>query len=403
MTNALTFFEPTRTAGLERLRKFAPDAGRNYGERRNYLGTAKDPGAVSALSPYLRTGLVSQSEVLRTVLDQHSAKDADRYIAEVLWRSYWQGWLALRPSVWDAYQADLKRLFNAVQTQSGLRQRWENACLGQTGIAPFDAWANELVHSGYLHNHARMWFASIWVHTLELPWQLGADFFLRHLLDGCPASNTLGWKWVAGIQTIGKPYLATQENIEKFTEGRFAKVPGLATQAAPIPAPPHPDTMPLWTTGQPDPALHSGLILHEDNLNPTHVLDAAGPIAGHVTVMATADQTPWQMAPHVQAFRGQAAQNMQNLLADRIGPAGPAVTAALALKQWAQDHGFAQLVTADAPVGPTKALFDAYDRLPDAPPLVRMRAPLDADAWPLATAGFFKFRKHIPAVLARLS
>jgi deoxyribodipyrimidine photo-lyase len=64
----------------------------------------------------------------------------------------------------------------------------------------------ELVETGYLHNHARMWFASIWIFTLRLPWELGADFFLRHLLDGDAASNTLSWRWVAGLHTKGKHY-----------------------------------------------------------------------------------------------------------------------------------------------------------------------------------------------------
>ena len=66
-----------------------------------------------------------------------------------------------------------------------------------------------------------MWFASIWIHTLELQWELGADFFLKHLLDGDPASNTLSWRWVAGIHTKGKMYLADENNIKKFTLDRF--------------------------------------------------------------------------------------------------------------------------------------------------------------------------------------
>ena len=43
-----------------------------------------------------------------------------------------------------------------------------------------------------------MWFASIWIFTLKLPWQKGAEFFLRELYDGDAASNTLSWRWVAG-------------------------------------------------------------------------------------------------------------------------------------------------------------------------------------------------------------
>ena len=107
----------------------------------------------------------------------------------------------MRPSVWSEYQSDLKRLEDQIMTQSGLRRSWEMACEGNTEIDCFDFWAKELKETGYLHNHSRMWFASIWIFTLNLPWQLGADFFLRHLLDGDPASNTLSWKWVAGLQT----------------------------------------------------------------------------------------------------------------------------------------------------------------------------------------------------------
>ena len=66
-----------------------------------------------------------------------------------------------------------------------------------------------------------MWYASIWIHTLKMPWYLGADLFLNNLLDGDPASNTLSWRWVAGIQTKGKAYLAKDWNIEKFTKNRF--------------------------------------------------------------------------------------------------------------------------------------------------------------------------------------
>ena len=62
-----------------------------------------------------------------------------------------------------------------------------------------------------------MWFASIWIFTLNLPWELGANFFYKNLLDADPASNTLSWRWVAGLHTEGKFYLARQENIEKFS------------------------------------------------------------------------------------------------------------------------------------------------------------------------------------------
>ena len=210
-------FIPTRTAALERLSAFAPKAGRTYAERRNYdLGPGQHSD-VSTLSPYVRCRLITEEEVLQAVLAKHSRETAEKFVQEVYWRTYWKGWLELRPQVWDHYRQLLSRAWNDVQTQGGLRARWETACKGETGIDCFDAWAHELAATGYLHNHARMWFASIWVFTLELPWELGADFFMRHLLDGDPASNTLSWRWVSGIQTQGKTYLARTSNISKFT------------------------------------------------------------------------------------------------------------------------------------------------------------------------------------------
>ena len=182
----------TRQAGLDQLKAFIPHAGANYAKRRNYDFGPGQHSAVSQLSPYIRHRLIREDEVLRAVLDQHSSQNAEKFIQEVFWRTYWKGWLEMRPSVWGAYWAELALAWDQVQTQSGLRSEWEAACKGETGIECFDAWARELAQTGYLHNHSRMWFASIWIFTLRLPWALGADFFLRHLLDGDPASNTFG-------------------------------------------------------------------------------------------------------------------------------------------------------------------------------------------------------------------
>jgi hypothetical protein len=44
---------------------------------------------------------------------------------------------------------------------------------------------------------------------------------MRHLFDGDSASNTLSWRWVAGLQTVGKHYLATSSNISKYTNNKF--------------------------------------------------------------------------------------------------------------------------------------------------------------------------------------
>ncbi|XOY57705.1 MAG: FAD-binding domain-containing protein [Rhodobacterales bacterium] len=206
------------------------------------------------------------------MLARHSPQAAEKFVQEVFWRTYWKGWLELRPTVWADYQRDLAAAMNQIQTQAGLRARWEAACLGQTGIDGSDHWARQLADTGYLHNHARMWFASIWIHTLQLPWVLGADFFSRHLLDGDAASNTLSWRWVGGIQTQGKAYLAQPDDIAKYTQDRF-RPEGLAQLAAALPCPPHPDRGPLPASATIDPAKRTGLIVTEDRF-------VAGLVAG---------------------------------------------------------------------------------------------------------------------------
>ena len=251
----------TRAAAVARLQSFVPRAGLPYAARRN-----EDlPGHphVSGLSPYLRHRLLTEAEVIDATLRAHP-QGADKFLAEVWWRTYWKGWLERRPAIWSAYRQGLTEAMNRLHAEGGLRDRWEAACTGRTGIDGFDHWAQELAATGYLHNHARMWFASIWIFTLRLPWELGADFFLRHLIDGDPASNTLSWRWVGGLHTAGKTYAATPDNIAKNTAGRFRPA-GLARDCAPLPMQPHPAPRPVPLTD----TLHdapTALLLHEDDL-----------------------------------------------------------------------------------------------------------------------------------------
>jgi len=65
----------------------------------------------------------------------------------------------MRQSAWADYCSKLNRLLDQLQTESGFRKSWEDECQGNTGIECFDIWAKELLNTGYLHNHARMWFA----------------------------------------------------------------------------------------------------------------------------------------------------------------------------------------------------------------------------------------------------
>ena len=187
-----------------------------YDARRNYDFGALDRSNVSGLSKYISHRVLCEYDVVRQTLKRAPLAEVEKFVQEVFWRIYWKGWLEHRPSVWHD--------FVRFDADCFAQKDYRNAVEGRTGIACFDAWVAELQETNYLHNHTRMWFASIWIFTLKLPWQLGAAFFLEHLLDGDAASNTLSWKWVAGLQTKGKHYLAKSWNIEKFTLNRFKDI-----------------------------------------------------------------------------------------------------------------------------------------------------------------------------------
>ena len=197
-------FPTKKSEILEKFINFSEKELSDYSKKRNF-DFGPPHKNVSQLSPYLRTRFITEEEVLKIAISKNNLKTIEKFIEEIFWRTYWRGWLESHPWVYDEY-------IKASNYQQLPRK---------TGIKCFDDWKEELIETGYLHNHSRMWFASIWIFTLGFSWQSGAEFFKRNLLDFCPASNTLGWRWVAGLQTINKPYLAMSDNINYFTNGRF--------------------------------------------------------------------------------------------------------------------------------------------------------------------------------------
>ena len=192
--------------------KFIQKGLKDYSSKRNYDFGPKSRENTSNLSKYISHRIINEYDLVREILSEHNLQKVDKFIQEVFWRVYWKGWLEHRPDVWrDFVDSD--------PTYS--EEKYKKAINGETGIECFDDWVKELKSENYLHNHTRMWFASIWIFTLNLPWELGARFFMKYLFDGDAASNTLSWRWVAGIQTQGKNYLARESNIRKFTNQRY--------------------------------------------------------------------------------------------------------------------------------------------------------------------------------------
>ena len=206
-------FETSRSSALNKLNSFIENDILNYNSKRNFDFGIKNRNNVSCLSPYITHRLITEYETVKKVLLKHPFQKVDKFIQEIFWRIYWKGWLELRPKVWSDFTGDLKDDDN-----------YKKAINGETQIECFNDWVKELKENNYLHNHTRMWFASIWIFTLNLPWQKGAEFFIKNLLDGDAASNTLSWRWVAGLQTKGKHYVAQSWNINKFTNNKYKDV-----------------------------------------------------------------------------------------------------------------------------------------------------------------------------------
>ena len=209
-------FEISRDGALKKLDNFINAELPNYNFKRNFDLGPEDKSNVSCLSPYISHRLITEYEVAKIVLAKFPYQKVEKYIQEIFWRVYWKGWLELRPQVWSDFTEDLKALKED--------DNYKKAINGETQIKCFNDWVNELKKNNYLHNHTRMWFASIWIFTLNLPWQKGAEFFMKHLFDGDAASNTLSWRWVAGLQTKGKHYVAQAWNISKFTNNKYQNV-----------------------------------------------------------------------------------------------------------------------------------------------------------------------------------
>jgi deoxyribodipyrimidine photo-lyase len=406
---------PTRARALDRLARFLPSAGSDYAETRGYddgpVGEA--PGErgranVSQLSPWLHAGLVGEAEVIEAVLRQHSPREAGSFISEVFWRVYFKGWLEQRPSVWESFKETREAAFSRLEANAGLRTAYEEATGGRSGIAAFDTWAGELVEHGYLHNHARMWFASIWIFTLKLDWELGADFFLRHLRDGDAASNTLSWRWVGGLHTAGKTYAASADNIARFTANRPGgplAAQGLAEDAEPLTETREHGRRSLDLPGPAAPGALDrpyALLLHDEAAS--HVpLSLSAPPALVIGAARPEARSPRGVGePAAQFARGAVASGMEE-----------AARAFDCRCVWWEEDGDLSAILGEAgidrvacpylPTGWTRdALLPQLAALEGDGKVTWLLGDLARATWPHARAGFFRVKKQIEPILGEL-
>jgi deoxyribodipyrimidine photo-lyase len=217
-----------RQAALERLAEFdiaGYASSRNHATRRG----------VSALSPYLRHGVLSLAELRDYVLTHYGrARDTVKFVNELAWRVFWRlVYAELGERIYRDIEAP--KYPHDSSTSHQRRKLPDDITSATTGLVCMDESLHELYTEGYMHNHARMWFAAYLQHWRGEDWRDGAALFYQHLLDGDPASNTLSWQWV-GSTFSHKPYYFNRQNVEKFTDGVYCARCPLAANGCPFDA-----------------------------------------------------------------------------------------------------------------------------------------------------------------------
>ena len=391
-----------RENALDQLETFLNGPVLDYSFKRNHDFGRNRRHNTSCLSVWISNRVVFEEEVITAALKRHDYKDIEKFIHEVFWRTYFRGWLEHRPQVWTNYTQDLNHLFDSFEKDPILKDNYAQAIIGDTHIDCMNEWVKELIATGYLHNHARMWFASIWIFTLNLPWQLGAGFFLQHLLDGDPAANTLSWRWVGGLHTKGKAYGARADNIERFTAGRFNPHGQLALLASPLVEDVEHPLLALpaqerWTAGN-----RYGLLLTEEDTH-SESLELPTSPAALAVLPPTKKFGPVTVASPVHTFRkallADASQRAQNHF--DLPPLTLPNRDLKSLLDWAWDENLDAVALSLPPVGPTRDwLVTAKNELSAAGiACSTMLRRYDALLWPHTTAGFFKLRKKIPNIV----
>lgn len=396
------FWLPTRSNALLRLDQFLNSVPK-YAEMRNYdLGPES---VVSRLSPWLRHRMITEKEVIAAVSARYPLNTVQKFVDEVCWRTYWKGFLEQHPAVWSVFKR--QRISGPSELSAEQYQRYRKAQNSDTGIEAFDAWNAELIQSGYLHNHARMWYASIWIFTLQLPWALGADWFHRHLLDGDAASNTLSWRWVAGLHTKGKHYLARAENIRTYTRGTFSPVGQLnefaeaLSEQEPIPSVALRHCEDDSSARLPSlSCCPGGLLLTDDDLSPEFSGLSEVPFNAIACFQSKEVYREFRFSEPVIQFKEGAMQDAMRRASAHWNLSAHSATCenwVASVCKWATQEHLKAVRILRPTVGPWR------DRLPALKSalirhgiqLLEHRRSWDSLHWPHASKGFFKFKQGL--------
>ncbi|MFY0591164.1 FAD-binding domain-containing protein [Roseivirga sp.] len=279
-----------------------------YAKTRNFVD-----GAVSYLSPYISRGVISTHFVLHRLIEKgHDVLQMEKFVQELAWRDYWQ-------QIWVSKGNEINKDLKQDQPDFNNNEMPTALTNSSTGIEIIDTQIKHLQETGYLHNHMRMYLASIACNIGKSHWKVPAQWMYYNLLDGDWASNALSWQWVAGANA-NKKYYANQENINTFfyskEKGTFLDVPYEEFPDLNIPPVLQETTLPKLTTWLPksdelniDGTLPT-LIYNYYNLDPKWNENL---VANRVLIFEPSIFTQYPVAKHCIEFCLSLAQNIPNL------------------------------------------------------------------------------------------
>ncbi len=176
-----------------------------YSKSRNFID-----GDVTYLSPYISRGVISVKMIKDAVMQRgYKLYEVEKFIQELAWREYWQ-------RIWQNKGDEILQDLKQIQPDVAHFKMPTAVVESITRIDAIDNYIAQLYEQGYMHNHVRMYVASITCNIAKAHWLLPAQWLYYHLLDGDIASNHLSWQWTCGSAS-SKKYYCDQANISKYT------------------------------------------------------------------------------------------------------------------------------------------------------------------------------------------
>jgi deoxyribodipyrimidine photo-lyase len=187
---------------LDRLHHFTDEVIARYDTQRDFPAV----DGCSGLSENLALGEISPRVCWHAGQRalQEGKSGAETWLKELVWREFAYHLAYHTPHITTRSWRDGWDTFPWSEDENAANVlAWKQ---GRTGIAFVDAAMRELYVTGKMHNRSRMIVGSYLTKHMMTHWRIGQRWFEDCLTDWDPASNAMGWQWVAGSGPDATPY-----------------------------------------------------------------------------------------------------------------------------------------------------------------------------------------------------